>query len=258
MFRYGLKLWSTNKCYIKEAVRLYQQGVYSYIELFVVPDSFDEYADIWAGLKIPYIIHAPHYDKGVNLAQRTALHNNIQRASETLAFADKLKADTVIFHPGIEGDIRETAYQLQVINDKRIVVENKPHFGRNDVLCNGASPEEIEYLINSSNVGFCLDISHAICSANAKQIDPLHYLKRFIKLQPKMYHVSDGNQIEVYDSHDHIGTGTYKLREIISLLPEDSTITIETDKDFTDKLDDFEQDVLALQAIITQNSGNLL
>ncbi len=37
--KYGLKLWSTNDYYISEAIRLYKEGFYNYIELFIVPDS---------------------------------------------------------------------------------------------------------------------------------------------------------------------------------------------------------------------------
>lgn len=253
MHHFGLKLWSTNGHYAQEAARLYQQAVYSYIELFIVPHSLESYAALWAGLEIPYIIHAPHYDKGVNLAKREALNANICRVGETLAFADKLKADTVIFHPGIAGDIEETAHQLRIINDTRIIIENKPHFGRENVICNGSSPEEIQYLQDSANVGFCLDVSHAICSANAKQRDPRQYLEMFLALHPNMYHVSDGDSRGVYDNHNHIGTGDYNLKEIFSLLPPTSVITIETDKDFTDKLDDFEQDILTLKTIINGN-----
>ena len=42
MYKIGLKLWSTNTdCYYNEAIRLYNDGVFDYIELYVVPDTLD-------------------------------------------------------------------------------------------------------------------------------------------------------------------------------------------------------------------------
>lgn len=247
MYRYGLKLWSTNRDYVKEAVRLYEKGGYSYIELFVVPGSYNEHAGIWAGLGIPYIIHAPHFDKGLNLAKRDNLIRNVTLAQETIRYADRLDANIIIFHPGIEGDIKETAYQLHEIYDSRIVVENKPHFGFNNVVCNGSTPEDMDYLMATAHVGFCLDIGHAICAANAKRMDPMTYIQQFMSLGPKMFHLSDGEYNGIRDRHDHIGMGKYPLKDIMLLLPSDSYITVETDKDSTSRLDDFEKDIFLLK-----------
>ena len=47
MKRYGLKLWSINKNYINAAKSLYEKNIYDYIELYAVPNSFDEYAALW-------------------------------------------------------------------------------------------------------------------------------------------------------------------------------------------------------------------
>ena len=42
MYKIGLKLWSTNTDdYYDEAIRLYNDGVFDYIELYVVPDTLD-------------------------------------------------------------------------------------------------------------------------------------------------------------------------------------------------------------------------
>ena len=40
MYKLGLKLWSTNTTdYFLEAIRLFDQKVYEYIELYVVPNT---------------------------------------------------------------------------------------------------------------------------------------------------------------------------------------------------------------------------
>ena len=62
----GLKLWSTNDYYIEDAKKLYESGIYDYIELYTVPDSFCNFIKYWKELKIPFILHAPHYQSGIN------------------------------------------------------------------------------------------------------------------------------------------------------------------------------------------------
>ena len=51
MYKLGLKLWSINTDnYLKEAIKLYNQGIYDYIELYVVPGSL-EHLSKWETLK---------------------------------------------------------------------------------------------------------------------------------------------------------------------------------------------------------------
>jgi deoxyribonuclease IV len=247
-YNFGLKLWSINENYIDSAKELYKEGIYQYIELYVVPESYNHYSDIWIKLKkeenISFIIHAPHFGHGMNLAKKEFYEDNMQMYKETKKFADKLSADIIIFHPGTMGDIIETARQLKAINDNKIVIENKPYYAINsDNICNGNSPEDIEFLIEGTNIGFCLDIGHAFCSANAQHKEPLRYFMNFLKLHPKMYHLSDGNYKGIYDKHDKFGKGSYPIYEIRNLIPYGATITIETTKSSESNLEDFRNDV---------------
>lgn len=59
MFRYGLKLFSTNANYVAEAERLYKENIYDYIELYAEPNSYKKFIQLWKNLEIPYVIHAP-------------------------------------------------------------------------------------------------------------------------------------------------------------------------------------------------------
>ena len=46
MYKKGLKLWSVNTdYYYDEAIRLYSEGVFDYIELYVVPDTLEKISD---------------------------------------------------------------------------------------------------------------------------------------------------------------------------------------------------------------------
>ena len=249
MFKYGLKLWSTNLNYLNAAVQLYARGVYDFIELFVVPGTKLEFCSAWEVLRIPYIIHAPHYDKGVNLSRHDQLVTNMDHVRETIAFADALAADTIIFHPGIEGDICETVKQLKQIADSRIVIENKPHFGRNNEICIGSTPDEIRFIMDNTKVGFCMDIGHAICAANAKQIPPMDMLQDLLVLSPRIFHLTDGLRDSLYDRHDHFGKGDYDIPTLLGLLPANAIITVETDKDDCTRLNDFERDIMFLKSL---------
>ena len=248
MYKLGLKLWSTNKNYIKSAQKLYEKKLFDYIELFAVPNSYNEYINLWKSLNIPYIIHAPHFTVGLNLAKKEMLNSNLLLAAEAIKYTDKLAAKFIIFHPGIDGDIYQTVFQLNTINDSRILVENKPYFTNDKkFICNGYSPQDIEFVLKATNLGFCFDIGHAICSANAQNIEPFDYLLKFNNLKPKMYHLSDGNGLT--DDHLHLGTGKFELSKIINFILPNSLISLETEKKFSDNLDDFESDILYLRGL---------
>lgn len=251
MFSYGLKLFSTNANYAAEAVRLYKENIYDYIELYSEPNSYKKFIQLWKNLEIPYVIHAPHFRNGLNLAKAGHAESNKILLREAQAFADALSAETIIVHPGIAGDINETSRQLNNINDCRIIIENKPFYALDDgLVCNGSSPEEIKKIIEETGSGFCFDIGHAIYSANARKVDPWKYINMFLDIKPKMLHLADGDFNSVYDKHDHFGNGSFNLKEIINYIPDRARITLETEKKYTDNLKDFEQDALYLNMLV--------
>ena len=45
-YQYGLKLWSDNEKYISQAEKLYAKKIYDYIELYIVPGTYDRYIKI--------------------------------------------------------------------------------------------------------------------------------------------------------------------------------------------------------------------
>ncbi len=240
----GLKVYSINFNYIRDAVRFYEAGLYQYIELYSVPHSYEKYIKIWKNLGIPFVIHAPHYSDGINLAKKENRINNLALAEEAIKFADILKSKIIIFHPGVDGDIEETARQINEINDRRIVIENKPYYSNNKYsLCNGYSPEEIRFIMEKAGIGFCLDFAHCICAANAVHIDPMNYAAEFLKLKPLIFHLTDGDYTGIYDTHDHFGMGSYPLKQLTGIIPQGSMLTIETIKNSQNNLNDFAEDM---------------
>ena len=66
----GLKVWSTNlDNYAKEALRLYENGYCSYVELYAVPGTFEKTSANWTSLNIPFTLHCPHFAHGFNLGK---------------------------------------------------------------------------------------------------------------------------------------------------------------------------------------------
>ena len=253
-YQLGLKIWSHNVGYKNDAVRLYNESFFKYIEIFALPGSAKDYGSYWKGLNIPYIVHAPHFVQGLNFSKKELFLSNMQMVNDTQRFADILNASKIIFHPGIGGSYEESARQIKSINDSRIIIENKPYKiivpKSNPVsyrICVGYSPEQIEYIVKTAKVGFCLDIGHAICAANGLGMEKFQFLEEFINLSPEMFHISDGEANGFIDKHYNIGNGSYDFEKIFSYLPDNSMITLETEKSSFDNLDDFVIDVLKIK-----------
>ena len=241
MYQIGLKLWSTNTdVYLHEAERLYVDGIFSYVELYVVPGTL-ECLPTWKKLQIPFLIHNAHFMQHFNLADRECAKSNRKIYEETRRFADALNARWIIFHGGTNGTIEETARQLKSFSEPRALIENKPYCAMvdNGTLCRGATPEEIQFVMRETGCGFCCDISHAFCAANYLQKDSFVFFSELLKLQPVMFHISDNDSHSRFDRHYHLGQGSLDLKRILSLCPEDARITIETQKDSADSLQDF-------------------
>ena len=248
MYKIGLKLWSINTdYYYEEAKRLYNEGVFDYIELYVVPETLDT-LESWKKLNIPFIIHCPHFAHGFNLAKSEKRESNLNIYNQVKHFADELNAKYIIFHGGVEGDIKETAKQLKSFKECRALIENKPFAALPNTMggkfCRGATLEEIGIVIDAVGCGFCLDFGHAICSANSQNIDVYDYCEKFLKFKPKMFHLTDVSDISSgYDTHLHLGKGQLDFSKILQMLSEDDIITIETIKNDKKNLEDFVEDI---------------
>lgn len=248
VYKRGLKLWSINTdFYYDEAVKLYQKGVYDYIELYVVPETLGTLPK-WKGLKIPFIIHNAHFAQGFNLAKREKAELNREIYEQTKRFADDLNAKFIIFHGGIDGSIVETAKQLASFKENRALIENKPFVALPNRMggefCRGYNIDEIKLVMDTAGCGFCFDFGHAICAANSLKKDVYAYCQQFLKLNPNMFHLTDLNDItSPYDSHLHLGDGQLDFNKIFDMIPKESYITFETNKNSKENLDDFKKDM---------------
>lgn len=260
MLKLGLKLWSVNTdAYLREAKRLYAEGVFDYLELYVVPGS-QETLPIWEKLRndlnLPFVIHAPHSLHGVNLADAANSAANAKAFDEVKRFADMLGAGMIVVHGGgypENGDpataLVQLIAQLKPLADERFLIENKPYLPIDNLPRRlvGSTPDEIRSVIAAVKCGFCLDIGHAVASANAHAADWRTWLADFLSLRPAMFHLSDIHVDSKIDQHLHFGTGTLPLAEVVSMLPRDANVSIETKRDSADNLNDFAKDAECLR-----------
>jgi sugar phosphate isomerase/epimerase len=255
--RLGLKLFSNQfEQYKEEAINIINQGYANYIELFVYPDSFDCLKD-WEKLKnkydIKFTIHSPHSSQNVNLVVPELFDYNKKIYSQMDIFMDALDAEYMIVHSGRKGSIKETVRQLNLIKPKRMMIENTPYFSPKlpDIVAAGGTVEEIKYVLDNHDCGFCFDVGHAFCSAIALNIEPYTYMEKFLELKPNCYHLSDGEINNKIDKHFHIGKGDYDWKKILSKIDVSKNLTLETiTKNYSDTLmNNFVEDTKILRGL---------
>lgn len=244
MHNFGLKLGSTDTQYTEDIIRYYDEGVFQYIELFVVSGSLDETVSYWKQFDIPFGIHAPHSAAGMNLSLAENREINKPKIEETLKFADALDARYIVFHAGTNGTIEEATRQLLPYADERFLIENKPIKGLDGSRCVGTTYDELLQITKELKAGFCLDFGHAICAANTLQEDVVHFIKKLLELSPRLFHLTDGDYKSEMDSHLNYGKGSFPLAQLLSLVPDGMMITNEAKRRDADSLrgtvEDFE------------------
>lgn len=253
----GLKLWSTNINLENACAEFFGKQLFDYIELYIVPNSQHKCISRWKGRPWTYVLHAPHSYSGLNMSLSKCERRNRSLIDETDQFRSALKPGNVIFHPGINGNIHETIRQLLILKAEYpdlfdlALIENKPRIGLKGETCIGSSPEEIKRIIGETGIGFCLDVGHAINYSVWANLKYDEVLDKFLSFNPKIYHLSDGDDTSEKDSHLNFGKGNYNLEAILKKLPPQATVTIETDKHIEEKLQDFYKDVLYLKSILS-------
>ena len=172
---------------------------------------------------------------------------NENKIREAFQFADTLNANYIIFHPGINGLIDETIKQLRPFVDSRCLIENKPFKGSGTNIGIGSTQQELAFILNELRIGFCLDFGHAICAANSFKKEPMVYIHELLQLHPAMFHLTDGDYQGEHYIHLHYGKGTFPIKKILDIIPNNSRLTNEAKHDSDFYLDDFKKDVLFLR-----------
>jgi len=180
----------------------------------------------------------------LNLANAADRKQNEPKIAESIKFADTLKAKYIIFHSGTNGKPEEVITQLKPFADGRFLIENKPIRGLDGSTCVGSIYDDLKLIIDDigHECGFCLDFGHAICAANTLKKEPFSFIKELSKLNPRVYHLTDGDYTSELDSHLHYGQGTFPLKALLSLVPDGEMITNEAKRFNTNTLNEFKMD----------------
>ncbi|MBD3252537.1 TIM barrel protein [Candidatus Pacearchaeota archaeon] len=203
--------------------------------------------DFLKKFKKPIIIHAQHSGNGINNANKKLYDKNLKSAKFAINLANHINAKKIIFHAGIiEKDCTEkqAIKFLKNLKDKRILIENSA--GYRKVLCR--FPEETKNFLEKTNKGFCFDINHAIVTANHLKKNHINFIREFLKLKPVHFHIGGQDINAKIDQHKSFRESNINLREILSLLPEDSEITLEVTTD----IEKTKEDLNIIKKIIEQ------
>ena len=244
---FGLKLWSINHDIIDKARDLIKEDIFQYIELMPIPNT-----EITPFLKYgtPYIIHATTERHGLNIADKEKEEFNLKTIYSCIDWADKLNAKYLILHPGF-GLIENTIEFLNKIDDRRILIENMPKIGLNGEKMIGYTPEQIENLIGNK-FGLCLDLNHAIKAAVSLRRPYKEFIEEFLKLNPKVFHISDGRLDIEKDEHLNIGEGNYDFEFLATCVKKSVSkyVTLETPRNSNS----FDNDINNLKKLINLNT----
>jgi deoxyribonuclease-4 len=246
-FHIGLKVHSTEVDLISDIRNLHQRGFFDYVELYIVPDSYGKTIIKWKDLEIPFIIHGPHTAHNVNIANSELRKSNMKAYREVKNFCKSLKSSYIIVHGGSDGTLEETIYQLAMIRDDRIRLENKPKVGINGEVCRGCSPEEFDQIFEAGVLqGIVLDLGHAIYYAAHCGVDYRNIIEQFMKYSPSVFHLSDGIYFSHTDVHLNIRKGEFNLKELLNYIPENAMLTLETPRCSKENFNEFVNDVQLL------------
>ncbi|MFH1841401.1 MAG: TIM barrel protein [Candidatus Nealsonbacteria bacterium] len=210
MIKYGIKLWSINKECFKEAVELFEKGKIDFIELYIVPDSF-ELKEFEIFKDIPTILHTPHLAHNFNVFDLQEAQIEIFK-NQVVKTADFLNSSFIILHSGIGQSKEIFQKNTSLIQDKRILIENLPKISLDDRICFGYSLEQLEF-IKECGFDVCLDLGHAVKSATSQKLDYKYFIESLIsKLKPFYFHISGVEKDKEKDKHLNLFEGNFDLR----------------------------------------------
>lgn len=257
MINLGLKLGSKDIQYTEEILEYYEQGVFQYIELFTLSGTFDYTISYWKQFDIPFGIHAPHSAAGLNLACVANRELNKNKIADAVKFADTLKAKYIIFHSGTNGMPNEVVTQLKPFADERFLIENKPIRGLDGSTCVGSIYGDLKLIIDGigNGCGFCLDFGHAICASRTLKREPMEFVNELRKLNPRVYHLTDGDFNSELDSHLHYGKGSFPLKELLTLVPDGGMVTNEAKRLYGNNLKEFMEDSKNFKSFIVEKKN---
>lgn len=214
--QFGLKLWSSNTQWFKEAAERYSRKEFDFLELYVVPGTFDKFGEEELALlkSIPIALHAPNEDM-LDLCKNK--EENLKIIEEVEKLSKYFQPEYVIFHLGFGEDKEILSQNLALIKSKisNVIIENvpqKPLFGEEDLY--GYSFSRLKEIQDKFGFGSCLDFTHALKAAKSQNISPEQFVEQLLTLKPKAFHLCGGWKDTETDDHLNLWEGDFDWRWI--------------------------------------------
>ena len=226
MIKYGIKLWTIDKHCFSKTVKLYQDGLIDFVELYFVPDEiFKNDLDILKDL--PVYIHAPHSYHNFNIFDLDTKKINLFK-NQVVELANFFNSDYIILHAGTGDDPKIFKKNIAKIYDKRIIIENMPKIGKDGSTCFGYSLEQLKFIKKECRLNLCLDLAHTIKSAVSQNLNYKNFIKSLIfNLKPEYFHISGGEKTNEKDDHLDLFGGDFDIpwvKETLSSLSKNKTL----------------------------------
>jgi sugar phosphate isomerase/epimerase len=217
------------------------RGELSYLE-WATAGTFDRGEFDLCDIPVRFV-HAGHYNNsGFNPVDASRRVKDLAILDQAILAAECFGTEEIIIHPQrcLSGahTIDNLIDFINIPRRQHILLENMP--------CPtffATEPMEIQRVMAATGCGFCLDIAHAACYAYSEGYDLEKFLRDLIALEPTLYHLSDTPHVlKPYgwceDEHWHLGTGDIDWELAISLVPDDSCVTLETPMSTEGQLED--------------------
>lgn len=204
MLKYGLKLWSKNKPWFREAVDLCKKGTVDFIELYIVPNSFS-LKELEILKAVPVSLHAPHWEHDFNIFELNEAKIKLFQ-EQVVGTANFLNSKYIIVHAGI-GESKEIfktkitplmkcsipGIEHRRLSKGRLLIENMTKIGLESIagrLCFGYSLEQLKFIKEECGFEICLDFSHAARAALSQKLDYKNFIQSLIlELNPSYFHI---------------------------------------------------------------------
>lgn len=214
MLRYGLKLRTNQSYYFDEAVDLFGQRKFDFIELYNFPCDKTSLRELEKLKNIEIQIHNTH-DSGFHEFIIGKEQQAIWKA--TLELTDFFSSRFIVVHPGQKHDLISFRENLEKIDDPRILIENMAGVDDFGVSMFGQKLNDLIEIKKIKNI--CFDFEKAIKAAAFQRLDYKTYIIDSLeKLGPEYFHISGGNKNSSRDEHLDLSKANFDLGFVKSKL----------------------------------------
>lgn len=232
--KFGIKIATQNFSFLPEIYN--NDELIDFIEIILIPEFNHDDIDIIKNIRMPYAIHLPNSNYGIDFGDINNNYKNIEFIEKINQFKTKLNPICYIIHPE-SGNIDLSIKNIKKLKIKPIAIENMPVkslFGGNLLGFDINSLKK--YFDEIQNLEFCFDINHAIKASISKNIKYIQFINEFLNFKkPKIFHISSGCLDKEIDEHLSLEKGEYEISKIKNLLfnyPDVVYLTFETPRNY--------------------------